>query len=133
VILGAVIFSFLSLFPEKIINKPKGENYFLPTCEKIAKDFSRNKMAISANLADQSRWDHNGLEYRYFLEAFYHLPLRNWDVEDYQEADVLYLIDEGDLPEPLKLGGMEMEAFAPKKIEKVWQLKTGQKIYKLTK
>jgi len=54
-------------------------------------------------------------------------------VGDYQQARVLYLVDEGDLKEPLKLGGMEMEAFAPKKIDKVWQVGTGQKIYKMTK
>jgi len=127
------VFSFFSFFPEKIINEPKTEKYFLPVCEEISKDFSPEKIAIAANLADRSRWDHNALEYRYFLEAFYRLPLGNWDVEDYKMADVLYLIDEGDLQEPLKLGGMEMEAFRPKKIEKVWKVETGQKIYKMTR
>jgi len=130
-ILVAVIFSFLSFFPERIINEPKTEKYFLPVCEEISKNFSLEKIAIAANLADRSRWDHNALEYRYFLEAFFKLPLGNWDVEDYKNADVLYLIDEGNLSEPLKLGGMEMESFGPKKIEKVWQVATGQKIYKL--
>lgn len=129
----AVIFCFASWLPKKIIDEPRTEKYFLPSCEIMAKDFdTKVKTVIAANVNETTRWEHNGLEYRYFLEAIYRLPLSNWEKDDYEKADVLYLIDEGDLPEPLKLGGMEMEAFGPQKIEKVWRVETGQKIYKLT-
>ena len=129
----AVLLMFLPVFDLKIKNEIRKEEYFLAACETIAKESSDKKVALAANLLDASRWDHNGLEYRYFLEAVFHLPLGGWEKSDYQTADVLYLIDEGDLEEPLRLGGMEMEAFGPKKIEKVWQAKTGQKIYKMTR
>ncbi|MBU2577795.1 glycosyltransferase family 39 protein [Patescibacteria group bacterium] len=132
-VLLVIVFCFLALFPEKIIAERRGEKYFLPVCALIDKDFTSGKIVIAANLIDQSRWDHNALEYRYFLEAFYRLPLGNWEEEDYRQADVLYLIDEGELKEPLKLKGMEMEAFGPVKIEKTWEAETGQKIYKMTK
>lgn len=126
--------SVCSLWPEGIYADPKPENYFLPVCEKIAKDFPRDKkVALAGNVADRSRWEHNGLEYRYFLEGIYRLPLGNWEASDYRQADVLYFIDEGEVKDPLKFGGMEVEAFRPKKIEKVWEEQTGQKIYKMTK
>lgn len=125
--------SICSLLPEGIYADPKPESYFLPVCEKIAKDFPNDKKVVLAgNIADRSRWEHNGLEYRYFLEGIYRLPLGGWEASDYKEADVLYLIDEGELKDPLKLGGMEMEAFKPTKVEQVWEVETGQTVYKLT-
>lgn len=124
----------LALYPQGIRNEIKTEEYFLTAGSIMAKAISPGeKIAVAANIKDSSRWDHNALEYRYFLEAIYRLPMGNWEKSDYQNADVLYLIDEGNLKEPLKLGGMEMEAFSPKKIENMWVAETGQKIYKMTK
>jgi len=129
-----IILALFSFVPAGLKTETRPENFFLPVAEVIAQDYSPfKKVAIAANINDINRWEKNGLEYRYFLEAFYRLPLGNWDVEDYKTADVLYLIDEGNLPEPLKLGGMEMETFRPVKIEKAWEVKTGQKIYKMTR
>ena len=128
------IFSFLSLL--KLPKSLRSESFFQPAVKIIADDFSSGSpyhYVVAANNVDPQRWDHNALEYRYFLEAYFKFPASNWDVDDYQQAEILYLIDEGDLKEPLKLGGMEMESFAPKKIAKVWQAETGQKIYKMTK
>lgn len=129
-----VAFSFFDFFktPESV----RGENLFQPTVRIIADDFydsGFSNYAIAANNADPQRWDHNGLEYRYFLEAYFKLPISNWDVGDYQQAEVLYLIDEGDLKEPLKLKGMEMTSFAPQKIDKIWQAESGQTVYKMSK
>jgi hypothetical protein len=73
------------------------------------------------------------MEYRYFLEALYKLPILGTEEQDYKSADVLYLIDEGSLNDPLKMRGMEIETFRPKTIEKVWKVETGQTIYKMTK
>lgn len=129
-----LIVVILALYPQGIRNETKTEEYFLTTCSIIDKATSPGeKIALAANLKDLSRWDHNALEYRYFLEAFYRFPVAGWDVGDYKEANVLYLVDEGSLKEPLKLGGMEMESFSPKKIEKSWKVDTGQTIYKLTR
>lgn len=133
-LLLAVFFAVFPLLGSSLKNEVKTESYFISVGKLIVENIpSETKATIAANLIDASRWDHNALEYRYFLEAFYRLPIGNWEAEDYKTANVLYLIDEGNLPEPLKLGGMEMEAFGPKKIEKTWQVATGQKIYKLTK
>jgi len=128
------IFSFLSLL--KLPKSLRSESFFQPAVKIIADDFSSDGSyyyVVAANNADPQRWDHNGLEYRYFLEAYFKLPVSNWDIEDYQQAEILYLIDEGDLKEPLNLGGMEMEAFAPQKIEKTWLTENERKIYKMTK
>lgn len=132
---GAVFVSFsvLALYPQGIYFKEKNQNYFLPACQVIADDFpSGESVVLAGNVGDQTRWEKNGLEYRYFLEAVYKLPLKGWEENDYRASRVLYLIDEGNLPDPLKFRGMEMETFGPKKIEKVWQVATGQKIYKMT-
>lgn len=132
--LAIVFLAIFSLPPQGLLVDSKPESYFLPTCEAIAVDFPKEKkVAVAGNVADTSRWEHNGLEYRYFLEAIYRLPLGDWEASDYKEADVLYFIDEGDVKDPLKFGGMEVEAFKPAKIEKKWEVETGQKIYKMTR
>jgi len=129
-----IFLAVFSLLPKGIYAQPKPESYFLPTCEIISLDFSKtNKIALAGNVADRSRWEHNALEYHYFLEALYKIPMVGWEAADYKQANVLYFIDEGEVKEPLKFGGMEVEAFAPKKIEKVWKVKTGQTIYKMTR
>ncbi|PJE68574.1 hypothetical protein COU94_01190 [Candidatus Shapirobacteria bacterium CG10_big_fil_rev_8_21_14_0_10_38_8] len=128
------VFSILNFF--KMPNSLRSDAFFLSAAKIIADDFFNSKpgsYVIAANNNDPQRWDHNGLEYRYFLEAYYRLPISNWDINDYQQAKTLYLIDEGDIKEPLKLGGMEMESFAPKTIQKIWQAESGQKIYKMTR
>ncbi|MCL5090496.1 MAG: hypothetical protein M1514_00625, partial [Patescibacteria group bacterium] len=129
----AIVLSTMSFFPKGISGEVRKESDFLAVGSLIAKDYSLGKISLVANLADQARWDHNGLEYRYFLEARYKVPMSNWEKTDYEEANVLYLVDEGDLKEPLKLGGMEMEAFRPKKIINSWKVESGQKIYKMSK
>jgi len=129
-----ILLSIFSLFPKGIQAEVKSEDYFLPACEIIAKDYNpKTKIVIANNLADKTRWEHNGLEYRYFLESIYKIQLGDWETNDYINADILYFIDEGDLKDPLSFGGMEVEAFKPTKIEKTWKVETGQKIYKMTR
>lgn len=128
------ISNFLNFF--RLPKSPRSESFFLPAAEIITNDFFNSKLnsyVIAANNKDPQRWDHNGLEYRYFLEAYYKLPVSNWEAKDYHQAKILYLIDEGDLKEPLNLGGMEMEAFAPQKVEKTWLTENEQTIYKMSK
>lgn len=131
-IIVAILICYFAFHPNPLKNEVRNESYFLPAAEVIAKDYSPgDKITLAANLVDPFRWDHNALEYRYFLETVYRIPLENWEARNYKEANVLYLIDEGSLKEPLKLGGMEVEAFAPRRIEKMWTTQNGQKIYRM--
>ncbi len=134
IVISALFLLISSYLPWGIYQDPKTEKYFLSVSKIIANDsVNRDKVSIASNVADKSRWEHNGLEYRYFAEALYNLKARNWEASDYRDADVLYFIDEGDVKEPLKFGGMEVEAFRPTKIEKTWKVETGQTIYKMIK
>ena len=130
VIVFLVVFSWLEF---GFYKDSKNEKYFIKVSETIAKDSVGEKVAIAGNVSDKSRWEHNGLEYRYFSEALFGLKPLNWETDDYRGANVLYFIDEGEVKDPLKFGGMEVEAFKPKTVEKVWQVETGQKIYKMTR
>lgn len=133
-VFSVAILSVLSLFPNFVKTDTRNEKYFSEAVKAIAKDYESGKtVAIAANPNDRGRWEKNGLEYRFFLESKYSLPLGGWEPVDYREAEVLYLIDEGNLSDPLTLKGMEMGSFGPKKIEKVWEVPTGQKIYKMVK
>lgn len=134
IVISLLFLAGFSWFPLGIYNDPKTEAFFLPVSKIIATDSKSEKnVAIAGNVTDKSGWEHNGLEYRYFAEALYNLEAGNWEANDYKEADVLYFIDEGGVEEPLKYGGMEVEAFKPTKIERTWKVETGQKIYKMTR
>lgn len=129
-----IVFLFLAvlpLLPGGLKTEIRSEKYFLPACEIIAEDLSGRKAVIAGNNLDQERWEHNGLEYRYFLETTFKSRLLGVEVDDYRLANVLYFIDESKIDDPLKFRGMEMEAFGPGKIEANWQAETGQKIYKM--
>jgi len=129
-----VAMAIMPFFPDGLKTEIRPEKYFLPVCQIIANDFPQGKkVAIVSNVGDFLRWEHNALEYRYFLEAIYKQPLGGWGVDDYKTADILYFIDEGEFKDPLNFNGMEMEMFAPKKISEIWKANSGQKIYKMEK
>ncbi len=131
--LPVLILGIMPFWPIGLKTETRLESYFIPVVKIITNDFNNNSnFAIAANL-EKNRWEKNGIEYRYFLEALYKLPVLGSEQSDYTKADVLYLIDEGDLKDPISLKGMELEAFKPGKIETVWQAETGQTIYKMTK
>jgi len=137
VLMIVIIFLFFGTKELKNLQpSERSEHFFQEAVEVIASDYFKDKSvnyAVAVNNADPNRWDHNALEYRYFLEAYHSLPKSDWEAIDYQQAEVLYLIDEGNLPDPLGLRGMEMEAFKPTQVEKTWQLSNGDKVYKLVK
>jgi 4-amino-4-deoxy-L-arabinose transferase-like glycosyltransferase len=129
-----VFLSLLSFAPDGLKTETRAESYFSPARETIEADFPNDKKVVTVNnIGDGLRWEKNGLEYRYLLEAIDGLPLQGWEKSDYLTADVLYLIDEGNLENPLALGGMEMEAFGPKTIVKRWPLANGSTVYRLEK
>jgi 4-amino-4-deoxy-L-arabinose transferase-like glycosyltransferase len=74
------------------------------------------------------RWDHNAVDYGYFIEKNGFKPLA-WD--NFRDAQVLYLIAETEVKEPLKLKFWEIDQFGPQKIVNQWQLKNGTTVYKL--
>jgi len=128
-----ILISVFSWVNFGFFNDPKTEAWFLPASKILAQDASQETVAIANNVGDKSRWEHNGLEYRYFSEALFGLKSLGWEADDYRRANVLYFIDEGNVPDPLKFGGMEVEAFKPSIIEQVWEIGTGQKVYKMTR
>lgn len=129
-----IFLALVQFFPNGLKTETRSQGYFLPAVEVIAQDLSlKQNFNIVANIKETGRWEKNGMEYRYFLEAIFKKRPLGDSQESYQKTDVLYLIDEGNLKEPLKLGGMEMEAFGPKKISRIWKVSTGQKVYKLDK
>jgi len=77
---------------------------------------------------DDIRWDHNAVDYGYFVELKGKRPLP-WD--NFHDAEVLYLIVETRVKEPLKVKFWEIEQFGPKRITSQWKLKNGPTIYKL--
>lgn len=139
VIVWIIIIIFLISGLRELFSLPtskRSENYFQEAVTVIADDYFSQEpfdYVVAANNADPQRWDHNGLEYRYFLEALHALPRSGWEAADYQRAEALYLVDEGGLSDPLVLGGMEMESFKPTQVEKTWRLSNGDKVYKLVR
>lgn len=133
-IFSLALLALMPFFPNLFKTETRPEKYFLPVTEIIAHDFQNNRrIAIVSHSGDQLRWEYNGLEYRYFLESIYRLPLTGWGASDYEKAEILYFVDESNLQNPLSFKGMEMETFAPKTILKTWEASSGQKIYKMVK
>ena len=88
---------------------------------------------IAANYRSPDRWDHNAVDYRYFVEAYYHQRPLDWQPEDYERADFLYVVAEGKIADPVNVQIMEIYKFEPKEILKSWELPKGVVIYKLGK
>jgi 4-amino-4-deoxy-L-arabinose transferase-like glycosyltransferase len=76
------------------------------TSQRTIKDLSRVSQILASKIRDREnfnlvaaykesdRFDHNAVDYRYFLEAKFGIPVPGWDVLDYQNAEVLYVISE---------------------------------------
>ncbi|HUW22013.1 MAG TPA: glycosyltransferase family 39 protein [Candidatus Bathyarchaeia archaeon] len=98
--------------------------------DKIKVDEKFNLVAV---YRDKDGYYYNAVDYRYFLEADCGIRVPGWDVLDYQQAQILYLISETGSLEVLKLDIWEVGLFKPEKITSVWELPAGIVIYKLTK
>lgn len=99
----------------------------------IEKDVKPGDLFNIVGIRGGDRFDHNGVDYRYFLEAFYQKRGLDWDVLDYQNSKSLYLIDTLGGIDPLKTNIWEILLFEPKKVERSWQITDGTTIYKLVK
>ena len=98
----------------------------------IAADIGEEKsFVIAANYRSPDRWDHNAVDYRYFVEAYFGKRGLDWQPKDYRQAQILYVVAEGGLPDPINAKIMEIYEFGPKKIEKTWELPKEVYIYKM--
>ncbi len=99
----------------------------------ISQDVGKEQFNLAASYKDPDRWDHHALDYRYFVEAFYHKKPLDWYPENYRQSQVLYFISEGKIEKPLESKIMEVEEFNPQKLVKLWSYKDEIFIYKLAK
>jgi len=135
-----IIFVFLGMFlfnlKHALIFEPPERTIkdILMASEIIAKDISEQKdFVIAANYRNLDRWDHNGVDYRYFIEAYFKKKGLDWQPEDYRKAQVLYVVAEGEMSDPIGSKIMEIDEFNPEKLKKTWKLPNEVYIYKLTK
>jgi len=100
----------------------------------IAENVQKNETFNIATIQRETdRWDRNAVDYRYFVETFGKRRALDWYPEDYQKAQVLFVVDETGQTEVLKSNIMEILNFGPKKIIGRWELPKGIIIYKLNK
>jgi 4-amino-4-deoxy-L-arabinose transferase-like glycosyltransferase len=82
---------------------------------------------------DKDFWERNSVDYRYFVETFWRKKPLDWFPENYQQAEILFVVDETGQAEVLKSHIMEIEVFKPKMVVGQWEIEKGIKIYKLSK
>jgi 4-amino-4-deoxy-L-arabinose transferase-like glycosyltransferase len=150
-ILGVILSSFLKkkvhflfllvFLPVVFLNLKKDLNIYRQTstienlknvAASIASDEETGDFNI-VGLRGGDRYDHNGVDYRYFLETFYGKKALDWDVVDYQNSKVLYVISNLGKIDPLKSNIWEIELFGPNKLIQKWTLEDNTIIYKLLK
>jgi len=74
--------------------------------------------------------DYRAMNYRFFLEKFGRKPL---DVENYEEAEVLYVMVEGVDVDPVDYPIWEIQKFGKSRIDKIIKTEGGPTVYKLVK
>ncbi|MCL5090497.1 MAG: glycosyltransferase family 39 protein [Patescibacteria group bacterium] len=108
-------------------------------------DLKKVGLTIAENISDKTafnlatiqkevdRWDRNAVDYRYFVESFSGKRALDWYPENYQQAEILFVIDETGKADVLSSSIMEIKEFNPQKIIDRWSLDNGILIYKLGK
>lgn len=100
----------------------------------IAADVDEMTAFNLIGILGEGRFDYNAVDYRYFLETFFQKKALDWDVLDYREAKVVYLISRVGPVEPLKLKVWELQQFSPKQVVDRWEINQGETmVYKLIK
>ncbi|HUV47104.1 MAG TPA: glycosyltransferase family 39 protein [Candidatus Bathyarchaeia archaeon] len=98
----------------------------------IASDKEANVNFNIVGIRGDDRYDHNGVDYRYYLETFYNKRALDWDIVDYQDSKILYVVSNLGEIDPLKSNIWEIQLFNPKDLVDQWQLNENTVIYKLT-
>lgn len=100
----------------------------------ISKNISSNESFNIATIQKEAdRWDRNAVDYRFFTESFGHRRALDWYPEDYQKAQILFVVSESGKNDVLNSTIMEIANFGPKKILGSWELPKNIVIYKLGK
>ena len=107
--------------------------YLKPTVSIIAQDINESKSFNIVGLSGSDRFDYNGVDYRYFLETYFNKKSLDWDVLDYENAEILYVISRVGELDPIKLNIWEVQQFNPKEVIGRYTLNNGIIIYKLSK
>lgn len=103
----------------------------LPMLKLVAAIITNDIGIKKFNLAGLTwRFDHNAMDYRYFVELKGKKAL---EPDDYRSAEVLYVINEGQKEDILQSRIMEIRDFQPKSVIKTWEIDRKIKIYKLSK
>ena len=123
--------SQINLFRENGYTMPGGWNML--GVQKVAKIVSndvseneKNSYEIAAILDGDTR----AYPYRYFLEVMGKKPI---GVEDYPEAEILYVVGKGDTNFILSYPVWEISSFLPAKVVRVWDIQGNVKLFKLVK
>lgn len=103
------------------------------TAEIIAVNVDEEQFNIATIQKDADRWDRNAVDYRYFVETFNKKRALDWYPEDYENAKILFVVDEEGKADVLKSPIMEIQKFNPDKIIGKWSVGTGAVVYKLSK
>lgn len=74
--------------------------------------------------------DTRAYSYRYFLEVMGQKPM---GVEDYPQAEFLYVIGRGEENFILSYPVWEIYSFLPAKVDKIWEIQNNVKLFKLVK
>ncbi|PIU03175.1 hypothetical protein COT44_04755 [Candidatus Shapirobacteria bacterium CG08_land_8_20_14_0_20_39_18] len=82
---------------------------------------------------DADRWDRNAVDYRYFTETFGGKRALDWYPQDYQNAEILFVVDESGQSDPLSSKIMEISDFNPGQIIDQWTTGKNIVIYKISK
>jgi len=97
----------------------------------IVEDVNKSVKEEKFNLVSfTNRFDHNAMDYRYFVEIF---GRKADELSEYEESDFLYVIDEIGEENILENGVMEMESFSKGKILDSWSFCDEVKLYKIEK
>lgn len=107
--------------------------YLKPAVSIIAQDIKESKSFNIVGISGSDRFDYNGVDYRYFLETYFNKKSLDWDVLDYENAEILYVISRVGELDPIKLNIWEVQQFNPKEVIGRYTLNNGIIIYKLSK
>jgi hypothetical protein len=100
----------------------------------ISQNMEDNKTFNIATIQKENdRWDRNAVDYRYFTETFYNNRALDWYPQDYQNAEILFVVDKTGISDPVFSNIMEIEMFKPDKIIGRYVTDKGIVIYKINK
>lgn len=119
----------------KDINMLKGKSVS-DNLQEVASVIASDNINTNFNIVgvwDGDRYDHNGVDYRYFLETFYNMRALDWDVNGYQNSEILYVVSNSKNFDPLRSNIWEIRLFNPQKISKELRVNNIISIFKLSK